>query len=240
MDQIREDDQRKNSRAGTVAQTPFSRDPLPFDVLNAVIADISLHTRNIKARDATLQIGKLVLRIDDGQLRIDTLEAVYRNARISTKLNVRSGPSAHVSTRVLLQDFEFGRFLKETNITDEVEVKADLAADLGSLGSSAYNLASNLDGVFAAVFGKGRIKSVTSRVKATSILPKNRSTSSYLLTPGMPACSASNQTSRQRQCYRSQGQTRLKIPGNQGIKSSECADSGAGRIAGSIRESRRM
>lgn len=157
MDQISEDDQSRNTRAGTAAKTPFSRDPLPLDVLNAVDADISLHARNLKARDAKLEIGKLALRIDDGRLRVDTLEAVYRKARISTKLNVRSGPPHHVTTRFLVQDFEFGRFLKETDITDEVEVKADLAADLGSLGRSAYDLASNLDGVFAAVFGKGRM-----------------------------------------------------------------------------------
>ena len=135
----------------------FSQEPLPFDVLDTVDADISLRARNIKVRDAALEFGQLVLRIDDGRLHMDTLEATYRNARISANLGIRSGPPPLVSTRLLVQGFELGHFLSEINVTDEVEVKADIAADLGSLGYSANNLASNLDGVFAAVIGKGKM-----------------------------------------------------------------------------------
>jgi len=157
MDQLKDENEKKTARAGSAKQALFSKQPLPFELLDAVAADISLRARNIKARDAALQFGQLALRIDDGQLRMDTLEAVYKETRLSASLNARAGPPAHVSTRFLVQGFELGEFLKETNINHEVEAKADIAADLGSLGGSAHDLASNLDGVFAVVIGEGKM-----------------------------------------------------------------------------------
>jgi uncharacterized protein involved in outer membrane biogenesis len=88
---------------------------------------------------------------------MDTLEAVYRNTKLSANLSARAGPPVHVTTHFLVQGFELGEFLKETDISDEVEAKADIAADLRSLGGSAHDLASNLDGVFAVVIGKGKM-----------------------------------------------------------------------------------
>ena len=157
IDQLKDENPETNRKTPAARQTPFSHEPLPFALLGALDADISLRARNIKARDATLEFGQLAVRIDDGQLRMDTLEATYRNSRISASLNIRSGPPAIVSTRFLVQGFEFGRFLRETNISDKVEVKADFAADLRSLGQTPHRLAANLDGIFAAVFGKGKM-----------------------------------------------------------------------------------
>ena len=157
MDQLKNENEKKTAKAGSSGEALFSKQPLPFELLDAVAADISLRARNIKAREAALTLGQLALRIDDGQLRMDTLEAVYKETRLSANLSARAGPPAHVSTRFLVQGFELGEFLKETDISHEVEAKADIAADLRSLGGSAHDLASNLDGVFAAVVGKGKM-----------------------------------------------------------------------------------
>ncbi len=157
MDEVRKTGHNVNKRTDSKTKAAFTQVLLPFDKLNAIDADISLHARNIKARDAMLEFGELTLRVDDGQLRMDTLEATYGETRISAKLDIHAGPPARVSTRFLVQGFELGRFLKETHISDAVEVKADIAADLGSLGRSAHDLASNLDGAFAVVFGKGKM-----------------------------------------------------------------------------------
>ena len=157
MDQAKNKSPEPGRKTPAAKHTSFSQEPLPFELLGAVDADISLRARNIRARDATLEFGQLALRLDDGQLRMDTLEATYRKSRISATLDIRPGPPAIVSTRFLVQGFEFGRFLKETDISDEVEVKADFAADLRSLGQTPHRLATNLDGVFAAVFGKGKM-----------------------------------------------------------------------------------
>jgi uncharacterized protein involved in outer membrane biogenesis len=158
MDQLQEDrDTAAGSEAGADGKSPLSQDPLPFELLSAVDADISLTARNLKARQAALEFGKLALRVDAGQLHLDTLEAVYKASRLSANLSTRAGPPPHVSARFLVQDFKLGAFLTETGITDEVEASADIAADLRSLGQSPYDLVSNLDGVFALVLGSGKM-----------------------------------------------------------------------------------
>lgn len=160
MDQFKGEVGEETVQADDAGRTLFSKQPLPFGVLDAVAADISLRARNIKARDAALEFGQLVLHLDDGKLSLDTLEAVYKTSRLSANLGARAGPPAHVSTRFLVQGFELGEFLKETDISDEVEARADIAVDLRSLGSSSHDLASNLDGVFAMVIGTGKMPRV--------------------------------------------------------------------------------
>jgi uncharacterized protein involved in outer membrane biogenesis len=135
----------------------FSKKPIPFNLLDAVDADIRLNARRMKARDAALEFGKLALRLDKGELRIDTLEATYKKTRISASLNIKTGTPAHVSAKILVQDFDLGSFLKETHKTREVEAHADFAMDLRSQGDSLHSLMAALDGTTGAVIGKGRV-----------------------------------------------------------------------------------
>jgi len=135
----------------------FSKKPIPFNLLNAVDADIELNAKRIKVHDAALELGKLALRLDTGELRIDTLEATYKKTRISASLNIKTGTPAHVAAKLLVQDFDLGSFLKETNKTGEVEGHADFAMDLRSQGDSPHSLMAALDGTTGAVIGKGRV-----------------------------------------------------------------------------------
>jgi uncharacterized protein involved in outer membrane biogenesis len=135
----------------------FSKKPIPFDLLDAVDADIKLNAKHLKVRDAALDLGKLALRLDTGELRIDTVEAKYKKTRISASLNIRTGTPAHVAAKVLVQDFDLGSFLKETQEIGEVEGQVDFAMDLRSQGDSPHSLMAALDGTTGAVIGKGRV-----------------------------------------------------------------------------------
>jgi uncharacterized protein involved in outer membrane biogenesis len=135
----------------------FSEKPLPFNLLDAVDADIKLNAKRMKVRGAALDLGKLALRLDTGELRIDTLEATYKKTRISASLNIKTGTPAQVATKILVQDFDLGSFLKETLKTHEVEGHADFAVNLRSQGDSPHSLMAALDGTTAAVIGKGRV-----------------------------------------------------------------------------------
>ena len=46
----------------------FNDDPLPFDILKKVDADILLKARNIHAKDARLEFGHLVLKLDETEV----------------------------------------------------------------------------------------------------------------------------------------------------------------------------
>jgi uncharacterized protein involved in outer membrane biogenesis len=65
-----------------------------------------------------------------------------------------------VATKILVQDFDLGSFLKETHKTHEVEGHLDLAIDLRSQGDSPHSLMAALDGSTGAVIGKGRVPDI--------------------------------------------------------------------------------
>lgn len=138
-------------------QRLFSDEPLPFDVLEAVDADIGFSARNIKARDAELAFGQLTLGLTAGDLQVEKLEATYEGAKISVKLNLKAGKPSTADLKFLVQGFDLGRFLKETQTSQEVAGRVDVAANLTSQGDSPHHLMANLDGDFGAVFGKGEV-----------------------------------------------------------------------------------
>ncbi len=155
MEQMQGKTKAEEAEAGEPRQALFSDEPLPFDVLDAVDADIAFNARNIKARDAALEFGQLALRLDAGDLRVEKLEATYRGTKVSANLNLTAGTPANVAMKFLVQGFDLGRFLKETHTSQVVEGQVDFAADLKSQGDSPHRLMANLDGVTGAVIGKG-------------------------------------------------------------------------------------
>jgi len=158
MDQARGGKQAETGKAdGSRQELLFSNEPLPFDVLDAVDVDIAFNARNIKARDAALEFGKLALQLDAGDLKVEQLEATYRGTKVSANLNLAAGTPATVATRFLVQGFDLGRFLRETHLSQDVEAQVDLAADLKSQGGSPHSLVANLDGTIGAVIGKGYV-----------------------------------------------------------------------------------
>ena len=147
----------EKGKLGGPRQTLFSDNPLPFDLLDVVDADIIFNSRNIKVRDAALEFGQLALRLDAGDLRVDKLEATYRGTKVSANLNLTAGTPANVAVKFLVQGLDLGRFLKETHVSQDVEGRVDLAADLKSQGNSRHQLMANLDGTTGAVIGKGYV-----------------------------------------------------------------------------------
>jgi uncharacterized protein involved in outer membrane biogenesis len=133
----------------------FPEDPLPFDALKRVDADINLKARNIHVRDAQLEFGHLTLTLDDSNLSIDKLEATYKQTKISGNLHLDSSSPPQVATNFLVQNFDLGNLLKETGVSDQVRAVVDIAAHGKSRGDSVQRLMANLDGSVGAVMGKG-------------------------------------------------------------------------------------
>ena len=104
----------------------FSDDPLPFDALKKVDADILMKARNIHAKDARLEFGHLTLKLQDGDFSIDRLEATYRQTKISGNLHLNSSSPPQVATNFIVQGFDLGDLLKETGISDQVRANLDI------------------------------------------------------------------------------------------------------------------
>jgi hypothetical protein len=133
----------------------FSDDPLPFDVLRKVDADIVIKARNIHAKDAQLEFGHLTLKLENSDLSIDRLEATYKKTKISGNLHIDPGFPPQVAAHFLVQSFNLGDFLKETEKSDQVRAIVDIAAHGKSRGDSVSGLMANLDGSIGAVMGEG-------------------------------------------------------------------------------------
>ena len=133
----------------------FSDDPLPFEALEKVDADIRIEAKNIHVKDARLKFGHLSLNLDDGEFSIDKLEATYKETKISGNFQLTSGSSRRVVTRFLVQNLDLGGLLRETGLNDRVQATVDLAAHLNGHGNSIRSLMANLDGEIGAVMGEG-------------------------------------------------------------------------------------
>jgi hypothetical protein len=133
----------------------FSDAPLPIDLLKKMDADIVLKARNIHAKDARLDFGRMALKLEDHEFSINKLEATYKETKISGNLKINAGTPSQLAIHFLVQDFNLGDFLKEIGKSDQVRAIIDIAAHGKSRGDSVQSLMANLDGAIAAVMGEG-------------------------------------------------------------------------------------
>ncbi len=157
MAAVKEDEKQHDESEHSTRGAPlFSDESLGLDALGKFDADVVLHTRRIRARDAELEFVHLALSLINGELNISTLEATYREAKISGRAHVEPGSPPRLETDFLVQGLDLGRFLAETHATDGVEGHLDIAVDVNSQGDSMQALMANLDGSVGLVMGKGR------------------------------------------------------------------------------------
>jgi uncharacterized protein involved in outer membrane biogenesis len=150
-----EKDEEKTTKKDKQNHRLFSDEPLPFDALKKVDADIRIEARNIHIKDARLKFGLLSLKLDDGALRITKLEATYKDAIISGNFQLDSGSSTRLATRFLVQNLDLGGLFRESGINDRIQATVDFAAHLNGRGNSVRSLVANMDGEIGAVMGEG-------------------------------------------------------------------------------------
>jgi AsmA family protein len=120
-----------------------------------VDADVSLNAKNVRARDANFEFGRLILTLENGDLNVDTLQATYKQTRISGKFHIYPESPPRVAANFLVQDFDLGGLLREMRLSEEVRSHLDIAVDVNSKGGSMHDLMAGLDGNAGAVMGEG-------------------------------------------------------------------------------------
>ena len=149
------DEKKVGPAPGGLEGRLFRKDPLPLDVLKQVDADISLNAKNVRARDANFEFGRLILTLENGDLNVDTLQASYKQTRISGNFHLFPESPPRVVTKFLVQDFDLGGLLRELRLSEEVRSHLDIAVDVKSRGGSIHDLMAGLDGSVGAVMGQG-------------------------------------------------------------------------------------
>ncbi len=140
---------------GSIERRLFSNDPLPLDIFKQVDADVSLHAKNVRTRDANFEFGRLMLTLENGDLNVDTLQATYKQTRISGNFHLYPESPPRVAAKFLVQDFDLGGLLRELRLSEEVQSHLDIAVDVDSRGSSLHDLMGGLNGSVGAVMGQG-------------------------------------------------------------------------------------
>jgi uncharacterized protein involved in outer membrane biogenesis len=152
---LEQDTKKPGPAPGGLEGRLFSNDPLPFDVLKQVDADISLNAKNIRARDANFEFGSLILTLENGDLDVDTLQATYKKTKISGNFHLYPESPPRVAAKFMVQDFDLGGLLRELRISEEVRSHLDIAVDANSRGDSPHDLMAALNGSAGAVMGEG-------------------------------------------------------------------------------------
>jgi len=149
------EEKEPGSEPGVLKRQLFLNDPLPFDVLKQVDADIRLNAKNVRARDANFEFGRLTLTLEDSDLNVDTLQATYKQTRVSGNFHIYAESPPRVAAKFLVQDFDLGGLLREMRINEEVRSHLDIAVDVKGSGGSMHDLMAGLDGSVGAVMGEG-------------------------------------------------------------------------------------
>jgi len=152
---LKQDEKVPGPAPGGLEGRLFRNDPLPFDVLKQVDADISLNAKNVRARDANFEFGRLITTLENGNLNVDTLQATYKQTRISGNFHLYPESPPRVVAKFLVQDFDLGGLLRELRLSEEVRSHLDIAIDVKSRGGSMHDLMAGLDGSVGAVMGAG-------------------------------------------------------------------------------------
>jgi len=152
---LEQDEKKPGPATGHLEDRLFSKNPLPFDVLRQVDADVSLNAKNVRARDANFEFGRLILTLENGDLNVDTLQATYKQTRISGNFHLYPESPPRAAAKFLVQDFDLGGLLREMHLSEEVRSHLDIAVDVHSSGSSPHDLMAGLDGSAGAVMGEG-------------------------------------------------------------------------------------
>jgi uncharacterized protein involved in outer membrane biogenesis len=150
-----EKDEPKTDNQDRQKNRLFSDDPLPFDVLKKVDADVLMKAKNMRVKDAQFKFGYLTFKLENGDFSIDRLEATYKNTKISGNLHIDPGSPPHLAINFLVQNLDLGNLLKETGVNDQVRAVIDIAAEGKSSGNSLHGLLAELDGSIGVVMGKG-------------------------------------------------------------------------------------
>jgi len=152
---LEKDEKESGSERATLERRLFHNDPLPFDVLKQVDADIRLNAKNVRARDVNFEFGSLTLTLEDSDLNVDTLEATYKQTRISGNFHIYPESPPRIAAKFLVQDFDLGGLLRELRVSEQIRSHLDIAVNVNSSGDTVHDLMAGLNGSFGAVMGEG-------------------------------------------------------------------------------------
>ncbi len=136
----------------------FSRTPLPFNVLSVLNGEVDIIVDSLTYQDVELTDLQSAVTLKDGSLSAP-LFATYGSHRLEAKVTARNSTAPSAGVTLSAPGFDIGKFLREVDATDLVDVDGHIGLDLSANGRSPAELASNLNGKIDVATGRGTIHS---------------------------------------------------------------------------------
>ena len=149
----------KKDKKADKAKRVFSADPLPFEGLRALDADVSLRAERVTAEGIRLEDVDLKLALDGGRLMVKPAKAKVAGGAISAGIDVDArGKTAGLTATLDGNQVDRGRLLKEIMDSEIMSGgKTDLTVKFKAQGNSLRAIAAALNGDVLVVTGEGRI-----------------------------------------------------------------------------------
>ena len=154
----------------------FSSDPLPFESLKTADANLNIKATQIKTADHTLDNVKLVLKLNNGNLKISPLNTNVAGGTLSMNMNLdaSSGKSGILNTQIDIKG------LQPSKLPDYKDkftgAKTDLNIDLKGSGKSVAAIMAVSNGKILAKMGPGTFKSSKTDAAATDLFSSVKNT----------------------------------------------------------------
>jgi uncharacterized protein involved in outer membrane biogenesis len=137
-----------------------SEEPLPLAALMAVDAEIKLSVKRLALRgDLTLSDLDLSLVLDGGKLALKPFSVGVSGGKVSGELSLNAAKKVPpLTVELSAKGIDYGRLLKDRQITDGVSGRLDAQVRLRGAGASARAIAAGLGGRIEVIGGQGSVR----------------------------------------------------------------------------------
>lgn len=150
----------------------FSDEPLPFDGLKAVNADVRLRADELVLKRSTVKGVDLKASLKGGRLAVDTLKGDVAGGAVSAQGAVEpaaGGPA--VRARIDAQNVDLGRLLRELDAGEAFTGgPTNVAANLTAKGGSVRALMAGLSGDLTTSVGPGKLNNRQADLSGADLL----------------------------------------------------------------------
>jgi AsmA family protein len=155
----KEEKQGKEEKKVTKKEKVFPSEPLPFESLKAVDANLDIKAKQIKTADLTMSDTVLSMKLNNGNLQIAKLNSNFGGGTLAMNmtLDASSGKSGTLETNLAVKNFQ------PSTLPDYKDkftgAKTDLDTSVKGSGNSIAAIMAGLNGKFIMQMGPGTFKS---------------------------------------------------------------------------------
>ncbi len=149
----------------------FSADPLPFDALGMIDADVRFVGKKVLTRGLYASNPRITLSLSDGRLSVEPLSIEFGDGTIGGEVLLDIGGKIPVlAAELKVRRVDYGRLLGNMEITDITRGRLDGDINVKSKGASVRTLMAGLDGKARLVAENGRIDSQALNILSADVL----------------------------------------------------------------------